>query len=399
MIPYEECEEFERSEGPMSERARDVAVVVTGLLRSLCSPPVAKTYEQHVVAPLRNRLDTFIVVVDNTTTHALLREQVAVTYPAASLILMSERVHSHLSCAIRGTRVDWASANPRDINASQKLRVIDRDQGRMVAHSSRVLLQWYAIRAGYLAVEAAEKRRGSQYSWLLRTRTDIVHLESFADRWLATASRAHVYVAEGGMNGMTVAMCQNDHFFLCPRHLCRPYFHLMELWESRNCRAAEDSSAATKSAAAAIASAATATDPASVDPTSLASIFATRSPSAPGGFLLGEAQISAPNVPFLLPPPPRYADAEWYFLARYGSGEVCDADVTTDAACCGLIREVPYLYSLARGDSRQGRIECNHRLIYYWRGTNASALRERHAGALERCLQLDHSYRICGRKC
>jgi hypothetical protein len=120
---------------------RDVGVVVTGLLRSLLSPPVAKTYEQHVVAPLSSRLDTFIVVVDNTTSRALLREQVAVAYPTASLIVMPERVHNRLSCAIRGTRVDWASANPRDMNASQKLRAIDRDQGRMVAHASRVLLQ------------------------------------------------------------------------------------------------------------------------------------------------------------------------------------------------------------------------------------------------------------------
>lgn len=172
----------------------------------------------------------------------------------------------------------------------------------------------------------------------------------------------------------------------------------MELWESPNCRAAQDATAPTESAAAA---AAPASSRAGVGSASVAagSIFAARAPSAPGGFVLGEAQTSAPSAPFELPPPPRFADAEWYFLARYGPGRVCDATLTTDAECCGLVREVPYLYSLARGDSRQGRVECNHRLVYYWRGLNVSALRERHSAALERCAQLDHNYRICGRKC
>jgi hypothetical protein len=174
----------------------------------------------------------------------------------------------------------------------------------------------------------------------------------------------------------------------------------MELWESPNCRAAQDATAPTESAAAA-ATAAPASSRAGVGSASVAagSIFAARAPSAPGGFVLGEAQTSAPSAPFELPPPPRFADAEWYFLARYGPGRVCDATLTTDAECCGLVREVPYLYSLARGDSRQGRVECNHRLVYYWRGLNVSALRERHSAALERCAQLDHNYRICGRKC
>lgn len=190
----------------------DVAVVLTGLLRSLLSPPVAQTFEQHVRLPLEQRVDIFVVVVDNKSTYASLRMQVKSAYPHLfSLILIPEHGHQRLSCAIRGTRVDWASADPRDPNASSRLRPIDRDQGRMVAHAARVLLQWHAIREGYSAVESAERRRGGQrYAWLLRTRTDVVHLEPFAARWLAAASRDHVFVAEGGMNAMGVAMCQND---------------------------------------------------------------------------------------------------------------------------------------------------------------------------------------------
>ena len=345
-----------------------IAVVLTGLLRSLFSPPVADTYRIHVAQPLSALLDTFIVVVgESSDRRPQLKLQAAAAYPGASLFIMPLPIFGNLHCPISGSRVDWGSAHPRDPKASQKLRPFEHDEERYVQHARRVLIQWYGIRHGYVRVEAAERRRGAQYAWLLRARTDAVHLEPLPGRWLARASRNHVYVPEGGMNAFGVGMCQNDHFFLCPRHLCRPYFHLIgDLWESPYC---VDGGRGTRE-----------------DANVTGSIFARPASTAPGGFVLSEA----PSAPFWLPPPPKFADAEWYFLARYSnaSGKVCDAGFTTAEACCGLIREVPYKYSIARGDSNRGHVECHERLVYFWRGTNGSAIRERNRDALARCAAL-----------
>ena len=353
----------------LTQEQHGIAVVLTGLLRSLFSPPVAQTYRIHVAQPLSARLDTFIVVVgESSDRRPQLKLQAAAVYPGASLFVMPLPIFGTLHCPIHGSRVDWGSAHPRDPKASQKLRPPRlEDEGESVKHARRVLIQWYGIRQGYVRVEAAERRRGAQYAWLLRARTDAVHLEPFPGKWLARASRNHVYVPEGGMNAFGVGMCQNDHFFLCPRHLCRPYFHLIgDLWESPFCvdggRGAREDANVT------------------------GSIFARPATTAPGGFVLSEA----PSAPFWLPPPPKFADAEWYFLARYSnaSGKVCDAGFTTAEACCGLIREVPYKYSIARGDSNRGHVECHERLVYFWRGTNGSAIRERNRDALARCAAL-----------
>ena len=122
----------------------------------------------------------------------------------------------------------------------------------------QVMVQWFALRLCYEAVEAHEARRGARYDWLLRTRTDLVFVTPTP--LAAPLSRAHAYVPIGGMSGdescpprrgsnrvaarpqrstpsphRDADKCLNDHVFLCPRRLCRPYFTLLELFSSERC--------------------------------------------------------------------------------------------------------------------------------------------------------------------
>ena len=75
---------------------------------------------------------------------------------------------------------------------------------------------------------AHEVTTGHSYSWILRTRFDIAYL---ADMPLPPQlSPQSAYMPYG------LVPCMNDHVFICPRALCRPYFTMTELWESRHCK-------------------------------------------------------------------------------------------------------------------------------------------------------------------
>ena len=136
--------------------------------------------------------------------------------------------------------------------------------------------------------------------------------------------------------------------FLCPRHLCRPYFELIELWESPHCR--RDARPAALHGSTPILVEAV-EEPIS----SLASIAAISDQRAPWGL----RPPHSPNAPFLLPALPPTTDAQWYWLARYGGAQrgPCDSRVTTDERCCGLVREMPFSYDLAR-DRGSFVLEC-----------------------------------------
>ena len=54
-----------------------------------------------------------------------------------------------------------------------------------------------------------------------------------------------------------------------------------------------------------------------------------------------------PASPYYLTEPPPFSNAEWYFLARYNDGGVCDVRSPSET-CCGLLREMTYQYQLYR---------------------------------------------------
>lgn len=85
-------------------------------------------------------------------------------------------------------------------------------------------------------------------------RTDLVYFAPIPLVTSATTraplSESFVYVPAGGMTWVASFRCMNDQAFLCPRHLCRPYFRLLELWTSPLCNATVPTSTATMGATA-----------------------------------------------------------------------------------------------------------------------------------------------------
>ena len=209
-----------------------------------------------------------------------------------------------------------------------------------------VLAQWHAIGVCYDACEAHERRTGQQYSWILRLRTDFV---PFADiPLLDTLGINHVFVPSNGMTGDPAYRCMNDQVFACPRHLCRPYFRLLELFASPLCAGRQGQQRQEGDTTAA-----------------MGDIFAEKLGSPNG-------QHSSPSSPYILPQPPDLEHgplprmtAQYYFFARYNlkGAKPCTATVETPQ-CCGMIREFAWPYSIAR-IGRSHELECRTRLTSY----------------------------------
>lgn len=229
--------------------------------------------------------------------------------------------------------------------------------------------QWFGVSQCYAQILAAEENRGRPYEWIYRTRTDLVLLQPLPLNIL-NPSFAHVPI--GGFSHFPVDMCVNDHLLLCPRGLCRAYFELLELWQSPLCTRNETEASG--------------------------DIFATELPN--GTLIMNEA----PSQRFLLPSwtnstldpgARRNRNVQVHFLARYQSphhahGDACHAD-RDDPSCCGLMREFPLYYSIARGDGESGIIECLYTLQGGWRQDELD-MRHNNSDAIAACEAINDEY-------
>jgi len=219
------------------------------------------------------------------------------------------------------------------------------------------------LRAGYDLITEQERARGQPYEWILRTRTDVV---LFADlgAMIATAPRDRVYAPRNGMNFFLSARCQNDLLFWCPRELCRPYFTLLEIFESPHCRGAAKTLDAT--------------------PLAVPSIFAVPT----NGTVVPNGKDGPPQSPYWLPYAAQtgpacaredcsdacdgdaeclsrdiHFEAEFWWVARYSRGQRCSS--FGDRQCCGLIDDVPLPFALAQyaADGNPSLIDCSARML------------------------------------
>lgn len=339
--------------------ARSVAVCITGVQRTLLELPVRRSFWTAIHRPLQARgwnVDPHVVVSANgasETEQALRRDVEAAFHPRTLTVLpigMTESWMEHPpneQCALKGA-ASWDAAEDNGVPSWFNLR------------------QWFAIGKCYDAVEAVERESeggGSRfaYDWLLRIRTDMAF---FDDVPLALGlDPTFAYTLSNGMNSLPHYRCMNDHAFLCPRHLCRPYFKLTELWTSPYCtheptHASRHGSTSTGRQ-----------KPTSSRPAAAASIFLDHNHAI-------QWADAPPAVAFALPTPPplnssnarsKRLTSQWYTFARYSEAERAGAPCgATEASeqCCGLLREVAWPSSIGR--SRAEGLDCVGRLSAPW---------------------------------
>jgi hypothetical protein len=290
-----------------------VAVCITGMPRNLLGTLVSGSINRHVIGALLAegaRLDVF-VLLSVEASNATLRDEIRALAP--------RRLRSV-------THVSFVSPTMLPLPRCSEPLLPGGLQ-----HNLKVLQQFRAVERCYERIQRREKYRGERYSWILRLRSDMIFFRSIS---LAVLDASAVYVPLGGMSKMPYAQCQNDHMFVCPRLLCRPYFKVLELFHS-----------------------------------SMSRCQAERHPLArehvPDGLL------GPPTAPFALPAqeqvpgkPPR--TAQWWVAARYGAQPLCRQPEAyrlagEQAPYCGTIREFPWKYSISRpGGTADIHSRCAH---------------------------------------
>ncbi|KAH8064533.1 phosphopantothenoylcysteine decarboxylase [Aureococcus anophagefferens] len=300
-----------------------VGVCLTGMERTLLEAPVVASFDKYVRRPVvaaGATLDAFVVLADGA-----------------------------------GTPLGVAEHEGRERHREHRGEALFAD-----------------VRAAY---GAAAKRRS--YAWLYRLRTDTVFFLEFAPFRMAPDEDATdlVYVPFGGMSSDDRYTCLNDHFFACPRHACRGYFELLELFEHLPSRT---------------------------------------------GFAALE--------PYFVPPPAPHVASMYYWFRRYDGAEATcyplrkrdrsDFDVGRkrrgrgDAAelraaeepespapprndtvpqnrvCCGDVRELRIPYAIAReGAAKQ--LECSR--LTLWRAADASSFKA--ASFVPRCERVARAWK------
>ena len=311
------------SEPPSSSSLASVAVCNTGLMRSLLAPVVVDSFTEHLVSPLETAgfvVDTYLQVV-------------GVGWPAEGSH-ESTFIQTAMTNAYRRSTVSLLPVLLPKFRCPPNRRV--KGQGFLLG-TSDVLVQFMAITSCFERIQQEETRRQTRrslrvpdrYTYLMRVRTDLVYLSDIPT-WIFHDT-SHVYVVASGMAPRLLAgsTCMNDHIFVCPRALCRSYFHMLEIFQSEHCRRIKGGNE------------------------NISSIFATRTAN---GELLPNSWSNAPSSAFLVPDAPStWFTAQWYIFARHtDAGRVCGAREPPQT-CCGLIKEFSWWYSLATVDEHETR--------------------------------------------
>ena len=327
-----------------------LGVCMTGLIRSALSPPVVHAFETFIRSQ-HEEVDLHMTMVMTDEEELTQRTELIRKWRPTSLDFLvddAENMYTYPWACSPGPSLGYPAQEPADMS------IYSWD-------NYRAILQFFGLHQCYGQVTREEEARGAHYRWLFRMRSDLVALAPLPLTALAATDREQfAYLPLGGFSPNDADMCASDHLFLCPRALCRSYFELTELWTSPLC---------TRNASEAT-----------------ATIFATNTPR-------GLVMATRPEGRFLLPDADHTHAAPFtlfdHFRARYQPYPFRDCDASIDApSCCGLVRELAWPYSFARGNADAGVLECQYTLVGGWRtrdfeahGRNAEALAICHAAS------------------
>lgn len=283
-------------------------ICITGLLRTLLLPLVRDSFHRHVVRPItRAGLSTtaFVAVVgrwpEASYNHTLLREAIRDAYAAEAVTALA----------------------PRSPNYRCPPPELSRSTSRFSFGTTDVLIQFVAIRRCYAMLVAAEQRRGQQYAYVMRLRTDILYMEDIPiAAILQERGEQQVFVPQFGMGPPERSnRCLNDHLFVCPRRMCRPYFELLEIFENPYC----------------------------TDNTVAGSIFFS-----------SQSLERPPSAPFFLWHPPSSVSSQAYVLARYSANATmiakaltsrCDGEPECGCGHGSLVTQLRWIYTIVAQSS------------------------------------------------
>ena len=388
-----------------------VGVCLTGMERTLLEAPVVASFDKYVRRPVvaaGATLDAFVVLADGAGTPLGVAEHEG-----------RERHREHRGEALfADVMAAYGAVSARALGREEDAKRADRDRclptdedlaGRRTRRSAvmATLEQFVGIRACFRDVLRREAAKRRSYAWLYRLRTDTVFFLEFAPFRMTPDEDATdlVYVPFGGMSSDDRYTCLNDHFFACPRHACRGYFELLELFEHVQCRRAS-------------ALPAPCDRPATRDGASCP-VDGLELPSRTGFAAL---------EPYFVPPPAPHVASMYYWFRRYDGAEATcyplrkrdrsDFDVGRkrrgrgDAAelraaeepespapprndtvpqnrvCCGDVRELRIPYAIAReGAAKQ--LECSR--LTLWRAADASSFKA--ASFVPRCERVARAWK------
>jgi hypothetical protein len=291
-----------------ADNSQLLAITISGVARSLLSVPVVQSFRRYVPPG-----DVHIVIAGDLDKATSTRVQAVYT-----------------PIAIRTIR---KFSTTMDLNATCD----SMTPGPFVLNTQGTLLQFIALHEVFQDVEQTERQRGVNYDWVIKLRTDLVFFEALSIRGLDSN---FVHLPSGGMSGESTSRWTNDHIFVCPRHLCRAYYELLEIVQSPFCFGNGFN-------------------------------FTNTYGLPPGIYATSIGGVLIPNGP----PTYNYTipsilgtrwNAAWYFLARY-SVDGClpyttEERVADNITTCGLVHEFDIAYTLARGTETSGYLDCGYTL-------------------------------------
>ena len=136
----------------------------------------------------------------------------------------TEAMETYMPAVLRMVRSRTAESMEFDTSCRARVPADhDLSEGTKLGGTFNWLQQFHKVSVVHRMIEEYERSVGDQCEFIVRVRTDMLFLESFAPHFLSNHQTASVPFAMMSRRAELLYR-HNDHFFVCPRHLCAKYF-------------------------------------------------------------------------------------------------------------------------------------------------------------------------------